>query len=400
MAKKTNKIKLGLAVFTAILCLLVGVVAGNIYLFNESYEIPATIAANASVATGSLDVDVVKNQELSIHFIELGNKYTGDCTLIKVGDIEVLIDAGSKASSIKPIYNYVNQYVEGDLDFVIVTHAHQDHYAGFATSENVDSLFDLFDVRTIIKFSQSNQKESSKLFSNFNREVTQTQTEKNTEVYTSLQCYNSNSVGTVNETGNIGMHREYALNENVSLNILYQKFYEEPAHSENDYSVCCMINQQDTNYYLFTGDLEEDGEESLVNFYKQDYGVDEQPVALYKAGHHGSKTSSSNTLLQYFKPKMVCVCCCAGSSEYTSKNENQFPTQQFIDRIAPYTKQVFVTTLCLDYNNGSYTSLNGNIVVYANASKQVYVKCANNDTILKDTDWFKTNRVCPDSWNN
>ena len=403
MARKTKKLKFGVAVFTAILCLIIGAVAGiagNIYLFNETYEIPAKVEASTSIATGSIDVDVVKSQELSIHFIELGNKYTGDCTLIKVGDVEILIDAGSRATSIEPIYNYVSQYVEGELDFVIVTHAHQDHYAGFATSENVESLFDLFDVRTIIKFSQSNQKETAKMFNNFNREVNQTKTEKGTKVYTSLQCYDSNSVGNVEATGEIGVHRTYNLSANVSLNILYQEYYEEPAHSENDYSVCCMINQQNTNYYLFTGDLEEDGEESLVENYEQDYGVNEQPVALYKAGHHGSKTSSSETLLNFFKPDVVCVCCCAGSSEYTSKNENQFPTQQFIDRIALHTDQVFVTTLCLDYNNGSFTSLNGNIVVYSNAEKQVIVACANNNTLLKDTDWFKANRTCPDAWKN
>ena len=404
MAKKTKKLSLGTSLITAILCLIIGAVAGvasNIYLFNETYEIPTTEAALTNIETGNFDVDVIKNQELSIHFIELGNKYTGDCTLIKVGDVEILIDAGSRTSSIEPIYNYVNQYVEGELDFVVVTHAHQDHYAGFATSENTNSLFDLFNVRTIIKFSQSNQKTDAKMFSNFNREVNQTATEKGTEVYTALQCYDSESVGNVNSTGEIGLHRTYNLSSDISLNILFHEYYENPAHSENDYSVCFMIkqnNQPKDNYYLFTGDLEEDGEESLVEYYKQDYSSEPINVSLYKAGHHGSKTSSSETLLAFFNPKVVCVCCCAGSSEYTSKIENQFPTQQFIDRIAQHTDQVFVTTLCLDYNKGSYTSFNGNIVVYTNSNKQLVVACANNNTILKDTEWFKANRICPESW--
>ena len=394
MARKTKKLKFSTIIVTAILSLIIGAlagVAGNIYLFAESYFIPNTEMATANVATGNLDVDVVKSQELSIHFIELGNKYTGDCTLIKVGDVEVLIDAGSRASSVQPIYNYVSQYVEGKLDYVIVTHAHQDHYAGFATSENTDSLFDLFKVDTIIKFAQSNQKETATMYSNFNREVNETVSENSTKVVTALECYKYEN----------GAQRSYNLSSNISLNILYQEFYETKAHSENDYSVCCMIkqdNQTTDNYYLFTGDLEEDGEESLVEHYKQDYGSTPIEVNLYKAGHHGSKTSSSAELLEFFQPKMVCVCCCAGSSEYTSKVENQFPTQQFIDRIAPYTDKVFVTTLCLDYTKGSYTSLNGNIVVYTNSSKQLVVACANNNTLLKDTEWFKNNRVCPESW--
>ena len=390
MARKTKKIKFSTGLITAFLCLILGVVAGiagNIFLFSAVYEIPKTEASTSSIAQGSIDVDVIKNQELSIHFIELGNKYTGDCTLIKVGDVEILIDAGSRTNSVQPIYEYVNNYVSGDLDYVIVTHAHQDHYAGFATGENTDSLFDLFTVNTIIMFSNTNQT-TGKVYTSFIREVEQTKSEKDTKVVDALQCYNNTNGG----------QRSYNLSANVSLNILYQEYYETDAHSENDYSVCCMINQQNTNYYLFTGDLEEDGEDSLVESYKTDYGVNEQPVKLYKAGHHGSKTSSSSKLLEFFKPQTVCVCCCAGSSEYTSKVENQFPTQQFIDRIAPYTTQVYVTTLCVDYNKGIYTSFNGNIVVYSNSSKDTFIACANNNTLLKDTDWFKANRTCPDSW--
>ena len=51
---------------------------------------------------------------------------------------------------------------------------------------------------------------------------------------------------------------------------------------------------------------------SLVNEYKTRHGGNLMPeVELYKAGHHGSKTSSSNALLEVIKPKIVCVskCC-------------------------------------------------------------------------------------------
>lgn len=391
---KQKKTKVGLALFCAFLFLILGAgvgVAGQIFLFTESYEIPATENAKQEIVEGSIDAEVVKSKDLSIHFIELGNKYTGDCTLIKVGDVEILVDAGSRANSVQPIYEYVSTYVEGDLDYVIVTHAHQDHYAGFATGENVDSLFDLFTCDTVIKFAQTNQKENAKLYNNFNRELQQTVDENRTEVYTALQCYNESVAGA---------QREYDLGNGVSLEILYHKFYEEKASSENDYSVCFMLNQDDEKYYLFTGDLEEDGEESLVDFYYSENGKDLPEVVLYKAGHHGSKTSSSSKLLEVISPEVVCVCCCAGSSEYTSNASNQFPTQEFINRIAPYTSKIYVTTLCLDYNKGSFESFNGNIIVYSNSNEEISVACANNTTVLKDTDWFKENRTCPDVWEN
>ena len=100
---------------------------------------------------------------VSIHFLELGNKYTGDCTYIKVGEnIDILIDCGSKSNSISTVTSYLNEYVtDGILEYVIVTHAHEDHYAGFATSTNIQSIFDLFECKNIITFSTTNQKASS-----------------------------------------------------------------------------------------------------------------------------------------------------------------------------------------------------------------------------------------------
>lgn len=388
MAKKKS-LNPFVSIILFVLFFLIGCIGGvfaKIYLFVESYKIPDTVNGIHNVIQGTLDIDVIKNEDLSIHFIELGNKYTGDCTLIKVGDTEILIDAGSKASSVDDISNYLNSYVEGKLDYVVVTHAHQDHYAGFATA---NSIFDEFVVETVIQFAKTNQSAEKGLYKAYLEEIAETKEENNTRVYTALECYESSVLGAT---------RQFDLGNNISLEILYHKFYEEKASSENDYSVCLMINQNNSNYYLFTGDLEEEGEESLVEEYYNEYGKNLPEMALYKAGHHGSKTSSSESLLEIIKPEVVCVCCCAGSSEYTSKVENQFPTQAFIDRIAAYTTKVYVTTMCLNYNEGSFQSFNGNIVVCTNASGDISIACANNNTILKDTDWFKNNRTCPNEW--
>ena len=175
------------------------------------------------------------------------------------------------------------------------------------------------------------------------------------------------------------------------MEILYQEFYENKTSDENDYSVCMLLSQGD-NHYLFTGDLEKDGEASLVasnNLPK---------CVLYKAGHHGSKTSSTSALLQKIQPQIVCVCCCCGSTEYTTVNANTFPTQDFVNRVAPYTDKVYVTTLATSSGAG-YTSMNGNIVVTTKNGK-VSVNCSNNHTLLKNTDWFKKNRTMPSAWKN
>lgn len=321
--------------------------------------------------------EVVVSGDLQIHFLELGNKFTGDCTYIKAGENDILIDAGSRSSSVETINEYISEYVsDRKLEYVIVTHAHQDHYAGFATSQNTDSLFDLYECEVIIDFAQiTSGKEDGEQYKNYIRERDD-EIAKGATHYTAAEA--------------VQMGGKFDLGEGITLTVLDSYYYYNRAKSENDHSVCTLIDDG-KNSYLFTGDLEKEGEEKLV-------AMNQLPkVKLYKAGHHGSKTSSSEALLSVIKPEIVCVCCCAGSSEYTDANENQFPTQQFIDRVAPYTDKVYVTTLCIDYKKGEFTSMNGNIVIYS-VDGNVDLAFSASDKKLKDTEWFKKNRTAPAAW--
>ncbi len=324
------------------------------------------------------DKNVVVEGDLEIHFLELGNKYTGDCTYIKAGDKDILIDAGSKTSSIKTIDSYISQYVtDKTLEYVIVTHAHLDHYAGFATNEKTDSIFDLYECKTIIDFSQiTSGKDEQTSYKNYIRER-DAEIEKGAVHYTASECIEK-------------VNGKFDLGDGITLTVLDSYYYYNRAKSENDHSVCTMLDDG-KNSYLFTGDLEKEGEEKLVE-------MNELPeVKLYKAGHHGSKTSSNDCLLQVIKPEIVCVCCCCGSPEYTDTPETQFPTQLFINRIAPYTDAVYVTTLCVDYDKDEFKSMNGNITVRS-IDGEVTVLCSASTDKLKDTKWFKENRTVPKSW--
>ena len=404
MAKRKPKFSVGLTVIISLFTFIVGLIGGVISplyfaearftenITTDEFEVHDDTAtyytkSGKSGATELTELD--ENAEVSVHFLELGNKYTGDCTLIKCGNTEILIDCGSKSNSIPTVDAYLKNYVtDGILEYVIITHAHQDHYAGFATPEKVDSIFDLYECKTIITFAGTNQKATSTMYKNYQRELA-AEVAAGAKHYTAAQCYDETD----------GAQRVYELPSNVKLEILYNYYYYNKASTENDYSACCMLYAGDYKF-LFTGDLEKDGEERLAERYKTDhseYNYEEFSVDLYKAGHHGSKTSSNEKFLEVFKPKMCCVCCCAGSPEYTKTQENQFPTQQFVDRISKYTDKVYVTTLCVDYDKDEYVSFNGNIVV-AVVGGTLGLKCSNNSVVLKDSDWFKQNRRCPDAW--
>ena len=181
------------------------------------------------------------------------------------------------------------------------------------------------------------------------------------------------------------------------MEILYNYYYDHDTNDENDYSVCIMFHHGDDKHFLFTGDLEEHGEEHLVEYYNQHHGGLPK-CELYKGGHHGSKTSSTTELLNQIQPKKVCVCCCAGTTEFGANVGNEFPTQAFIDRIAPYTQEVYVTTLFPDIQASNPTwTMNGNIVV-TSSKRGVEVECSNNNRILKETEWFINNRTMPSAW--
>lgn len=346
---------------------------------------------------------------LSIHFLELGNIYTGDSVYIKAGDVDILIDAGSKNDSSLTITNYLKQYVtDGKLEYVIATHAHEDHLAGFYSTSANKGIFENFETEIIIDFSLS-----AKTYNNASvgdntllgryLKARDLEIQNGAKHYTAAQCFNEED----------GAKRVYQLTDGISLEILYNYYYfnydlnskGNINSGENNYSVCCMINQGD-NHYLFTGDLEKEGEEKLVEYYNSgnNANISKLPhCTLYKAGHHGSKTSSSQVLMNAITPEYVCVCCCAGTSEYTSKEENQFPTQEFIDRVAPYTDKVYVTTQVDNYvdtgwsSKGTVKSMNGNIV-FTCANGKITMHFSNNDIKLKDTEWFKDKRICPKNW--
>ncbi len=330
--------------------------------------------------------DVYVSGDLSIHFMELGNQYVGDSIFIQCGKNDILIDAGSKENSATTIINYVDNYVsDNKLEYVIATHAHQDHIAAFPSTGSVEGVFEHYDVGTIIDFPRTDK--DTDILKKY-RSAVDKEVENGSKHYTALECFNNEN----------GAERKYKLSENVELEILYNYYYENKSSDENNYSVCVMINQGD-NHYLFTGDLEKEGEIHLVDYYEDNFGGLPHCV-LYKAGHHGSGTSSTEELLAAITPEIVCICTCAGTKEYTSNNDNQFPYQVTVDKLAKYTDKVYVTTVVDVYDNdGKWTvkSMNGNIVFTVKNGKYE-ISCSNNNLKLKDTEWFKNKRICPENW--
>lgn len=335
----------------------------------KSFTVDYSISHEKLQESLSRTVNVVNVAPMSINFLELGNHNTGDCTYIKAGDTDILIDAGSKTSSTETVVNYLKDHVEDNkIEYLVVTHAHQDHIASLVGTNTVPGVLETFNIDNIIQFARTDV--TSALYGNYC-------TKRDAKVSAGTHLYYANDVA----------NNVYNIAPGITMKVLDQRFYYESSGDENNYSVCTLFTQGSNNY-LFTGDLEKEGEESLV-------AKNTLPkVQLFKGGHHGSKTSNNECLLSVIQPEVVCICCCAGNDEYTDNVLNQFPTQDAINRIAIYTKRIYVTTVSTDGKSG-FTSMNGIINFLCVGGSEYEVHGSNNDTILKETQWFKDNRTWP-----
>jgi len=309
----------------------------------------------------------------------------------------ILIDAGSTADSYNTTSQYINNYCKDNkFEYVIATHGDADHISSFP------KFFKNYEVDTCIDFScetynqfQKFKESGASTRSYFSGTTKTTATYGNylkardqyaKKHYTAGECFLNKN----------GAKSSYDLSEYVKMTILYNYYYFDNDNNgkvdstdENNFSVCTLFTYSKNGIvknFILTGDLELEGEKEMANYYD---GSTEQKtlpeVELYKAGHHGSKTSSNDCLLRIIKPKMCVVCCCAGTTEYTNNVQHQFPTQSFINHISKYTSRVYVTTGLNDKNEP--TAFNGNIIV-SSSELGVGIKASYNLNRLKDTAWF------------
>ncbi len=372
--------------FTLTSCDIEGII--NNLINNLPTEITPDIGKTENPTHENNTIEGVTYDDFQMHFLELGNEYTGDSTYIKAGDVDILIDAGSRKNSATTIKSYIDKYcTDGKLEYVIQTHGDQDHIAAFVGSASASTRTGIlyqYEIGTIITASLSNK--TSQIYEDFLEAVDYCEN-KGTKVYDAASCYNNEN----------GAKRVYELADNITMEILYNYYYFNKSDDENNYSVCTMFNYND-HHFMLTGDLELEGEEEMAKYYDGSTKEKTLPhVDLFKAGHHGSKTSSNECLLSKIQPSIVTVCCCAGGSEYTSNYNNVFPTQDFISRVAKYTDKVYVTSV-FNEKTLKFEALNGNIIVSSNGT-DVAVSATNNTTKLKDSEWFNET-VYIDSNNN
>lgn len=94
---------------------------------NEATEYPVPEASEENV-----EYEDISESSFEIHFFDVGE---GDSTLVECdGDI-MLIDGGTPSCS-QFLYSYLEQHGISYLDYIVCTHAHEDHVGGLAGALN------------------------------------------------------------------------------------------------------------------------------------------------------------------------------------------------------------------------------------------------------------------------
>lgn len=217
------------------------------------------------------------NDKLQIHYIDVGQ---GDSILINNNGKYMLIDAGNNEDGEKLVKYFKTLGIE-EFDYLIATHAHEDHIGG------MDDIIKNFSIKT---FYMPDVLTTTKTF----EEV--------------LDALESKSIAF--ETPEID--GTFSL-DNAKLNVL---FVGDDAKDLNDTSIVLKMIYG-TNKFLFTGDATTKVEKQIIN---KDLSSD-----LLKVGHHGSYYSTSQDFLNKVNPKYAVI-------SVGKNNTYNHPTQSVLDK--------------------------------------------------------------------
>ncbi len=222
--------------------------------------------------------------KLHVTFLDVGQ---GDATFIQTpGGRQVLIDGGQYSSRLLDGLGAEMPFWDKAIDILVVTHPDKDHFLGLI------GVLDRYQVGTLITNSQKADSPDYDALLNGAREL------------------------------QIPIHQAQAgevieMDSGVRLEILHPDS-SDGLSEDNDNSISFRLVYQDFSL-LLTGDAESKAEQKML--------ASGRPLQslIYKAGHHGAKTSSSALFLDAVKPQYIVI---------SAGEENTYghPDQEMLDR--------------------------------------------------------------------
>lgn len=214
-------------------------------------------------------VDCVRKQDsdFAVYYLDAGQ---GDCTVVICDDEVMMIDTGTLNQS----YNIRNSlYMLGvdNIDYLLITHQHDDHIGSASEIINHYSVSDIL----MPKLSDENNVDSLAYYDLFKSIAGKKINSK------AVSCGDSFMLG----SALVEIFAPMRQDKNI-----------------NNMSVVLKITYGNTTF-LFTGDSEKEVEKRLLR-----EGIDISADVL-SVGHHGSKTSSTDNFLSAVNPQYAVISC-------------------------------------------------------------------------------------------
>jgi beta-lactamase superfamily II metal-dependent hydrolase len=245
-------------------------------------------SANSSV---EITPEIRLSHNLTLSFIDVGQ---GDSILVILPNTKtLLIDGGERQSSGK-VLSTLQEHGLSYIDVIVATHPHADHIGGLIDVVNTVDIGQVLDSGQV----HTTQTFEDLLDAIYNKQI---------------------PLRSVSEGESIN------LDPTVKIDVLNPpEIIPDGANNEaefNDNSVVLKLSYGNFSA-LLTGDMEERNEARLV--FKNATILD---ADVLKAGHHGSRTSSSSGFLSAVTPELVIISLGAG-------NSYGHPHQEALDRIS------------------------------------------------------------------
>lgn len=269
---------------------------GKMKAWREAYGRLAAVLVVLTFVSAAIFhlIEMSLPRKLSVSFLDVGQ---GDAILVNSpSGKQMLIDGGATNAVLRELAGEMS-FFDRTIDIVVATHPDADHVTGLIP------VLERYDVLTVLT---SNVTTDTGIFS----ELTKRIQEEGPQVI-------------VARKGDI-----LDLGDGVKVLVLHPT--DRVSNDTNDGSVSLLIIYGDHSF-LLTGDLSTPYEPSLI--------TEDVPagVTVYKAGHHGSRTSSGEVLLSRIKPEYVVIS--AGR-----ENEYGHPHQEMLERARKYAKEILSTS--------------------------------------------------------
>lgn len=254
---------------------------------SQTVTLTATIKYLDQTKKITIDVVVIglgAVEELEIFFIDIGKYGAGDCgesTYIKLGDIDIIVDAGDNfESTVKAISETINQNMEdGVIEYVIATHPDGDHIGG------MKALFDQYTIESLIKF-EGNY--TSQKYKNF----------ETAYINEGCDVYQIKSDIIDKNKGD----KFISLSSDVFISFIDTTYYS--SSESNGKSIVFVLEAYGTRV-LMTGDADNaSGHTDLEQKYMKAVG----DIDILKVVHHGTSNGTTSEFLNIVDPEVAIIC--------------------------------------------------------------------------------------------